>query len=128
MPNKIEYREIEKAFTNTVSAMVADGFRYCTRTMGGGHGEIAFVDLVRGNSFARVEMSRKGGFFDGPDKILLVVGRKDAPEFGSLSDGETGHVCVFGSDLEWEVARSFVVSGNGSFVEVPENGKSPDAR
>lgn len=128
MRKKIEYREIEKAFTDTVSGMIADGFRFCARTMGGGHGEIAFVDLVRGNSFARVEMSWKGGFFDGPDKILLAVGRSDASKLGALFDGETGHVCVFGSDLEWEVARTFAVSGDGSFVEVLKAGKSPAAR
>ena len=64
----------------------------------------------------------------GPDKILLAVGRMDASERGALSDGEIGHVCVFGSDLEWEVARSFAVSGDGSFIEVLENGKSPAAR
>lgn len=127
MEKKIEYREIEKAFTDAVSGMIADGFRFCTRTMGGGHGEIAFVDLLRGNSFVRVEMSRKCGYGD-PDKILLAVGRMDASKRGALSDGETGHVCVFCSALEWEVARSFAVSGDGFFVEVLENGKSPAAR
>lgn len=47
MQDKINYRQIENAFQETVSRLFAEGYNICTRTMGGSQGEIAKVDLLR---------------------------------------------------------------------------------
>ncbi len=109
MQDKINYRQIENAFQETVSRLFAEGYNICTRTMGGSQGEIAKVDLLRGNSFARVELDRwNHGFYDFG--FAIRIGRMDASEFvsGSLLDeNDPGTMTVFGSRLEWEEVHAY---------------------
>lgn len=67
--------DINRAFTDKVSELLAQGFQINPATMGGTQGEIAHVDLRRGTEILRVLLEHKGGFGGDPDSLRLAVGR-----------------------------------------------------
>ncbi len=107
--SKINYRQIENAFHETVARLLAEGYNICTRTMGGCQGEVTKIDLLRGNSFACVELVRWNlGFYDFG--YTIRIGKMDASKFFSgtlLDENEPCPAGVFDSRLEWEEVHAF---------------------
>lgn len=67
--------EIDARFTQEVVSYIAMGYTVNTETMRGSQGEIAKVDLVKGNDFIRVLLQEASDVRLYSDKIQLVVGR-----------------------------------------------------
>ncbi len=67
--------DINQAFTDKVSELLAQGFQINPATMSGTQGEIAHVDFRRGTEILRVLLEHKGGFGGDPDSLRLAVGR-----------------------------------------------------
>ena len=67
--------DINRAFTDKVSELLAQGYQINPATMGGSQGEIAHVDLRRGTEVLRVLLESESGFDGDPDCLRLAVGR-----------------------------------------------------
>lgn len=72
-------QDIDRAFTETVTGLIAQGYQINPATMGGSQGEIAKVDLYKGDEILRVRLERDGGYGDTPDHLSLTVGRCTEP-------------------------------------------------
>lgn len=67
-------QDINRIFTEKVSELIAQGFQINPATMGGSQGEIAHVDLCRGDEILRILLGRDGGWGKGPECLVLAVG------------------------------------------------------
>ena len=67
--------DINRAFTEKVTELLDRGYQIYPGTMGGSQGEIAHVDLYRGDEIIRVLLDRSAGFGEKPDGVRLIVGR-----------------------------------------------------
>ena len=67
--------DINRAFTEKVAELLSRGYQIYPGTMGGSQGEIAHVDLYRGDEIIRVLLDRSAGFGEKPDGVRLIVGR-----------------------------------------------------
>lgn len=67
--------DINRAFTEKVTELLAQGYQINPATMGGSQGEIAHIDLRRGTEVLRVLLESKSGFDGDPDCLRLAVGR-----------------------------------------------------
>lgn len=70
----MNHDDINRIFTEKVSAMLADGFQIHTGTMDGTQGELAKVDLYKGTEIYRVLLNRFKGT-NTHDGVQLVVGK-----------------------------------------------------
>ena len=83
----MKFAGIEARFTEVVGGYMANGYTLNARTMGGTQGEIAKVDLCKGNDLIRVYIARGCDSDLFCDIVELVVGRckacnkKDRIEF-----------------------------------------------
>ncbi len=66
--------ELDTIFTAKVNEYLANGYMINTNTMGGSQGEIAHIDLRKGDEILRIVMERKYDCLTG-DKIHIKVGR-----------------------------------------------------
>ena len=67
--------DINRAFTEKVTELLSRGYQIYPGTMGGSQGEIAHVDLYKGDEIIRVLLNRTIGRGEKPDGIRLIVGR-----------------------------------------------------
>ena len=67
--------DINRAFTEKVAELLGRGYQIHPGTMGGSQGEIAHVDLYRGDEIIRVLLDHSAGRGEKPDGIRLIVGR-----------------------------------------------------
>lgn len=67
--------DINQAFTDKVTELLAQGYQINPATMGGSQGEIAHIDLRRGTEVLRVLLESKSGFGRDSDYLWLAVGR-----------------------------------------------------
>ena len=67
--------DINRAFTEKVTELLDRGYQIYPGTMGGLQGEIANVDLYRGDEIIRVLLERTIGHSEKPDGVRLIVGR-----------------------------------------------------
>ena len=67
--------DINRAFTEKVTELLSRGYQIHPGTMGGSQGEIAHVDLYRGDEIIRVLLDHSAGRGEKPDGVRLVVGR-----------------------------------------------------
>ena len=67
--------DINRAFTEKVTKLLGLGYQIYPGTMGGSQGEIANVDLYRGDEIIRVLLDHSAGHGEKPDGIRLIVGR-----------------------------------------------------
>ena len=89
--------DINRAFTDKVSELLAQGFQINPATMGGSQGEIAHIDLRRGTEVLRVLLESESGFGRDPDCLRLTVGRC-TEDIGRASFGS--HSIVWNERLE----------------------------
>ena len=67
--------DINRAFTEKVAELLSRGYQIYPGTMGGSQGEIAHVDLYRGDEIIRVLLDHSAGRGEKPDGVRLIVGR-----------------------------------------------------
>ena len=67
--------DINRAFTEKVAELLSRGYQIHPGTMGGSQGEIAHVDLYRGDEIIRVLLDHSAGRGEKPDGFRLIVGR-----------------------------------------------------
>ena len=67
--------DINRAFTEKVTELLDRGYQIYPGTMGGSQGEIAHVDLYKGDEIIRVLLDHSVGHGEKPDGIRLIVGR-----------------------------------------------------
>ena len=67
--------DINRAFTEKVTELLNRGYQIYPGTMGGSQGEIASVDLYKGDEIIRVLLEHSAGHGEKPDGIRLIVGR-----------------------------------------------------
>jgi len=67
--------DINRAFTEKVTELLSRGYQIYPGTMGGSQGEIAHVDLCKGNEIIRVLLDHSAGHGEKPDGVRLIVGR-----------------------------------------------------
>lgn len=68
-------QDIDRAFTETVAGLLAQGYQINPATMSGSQGEIAHIDLSKGDDLLRVRLEQ--GSVDWPKNgcLCLTVGR-----------------------------------------------------
>ena len=67
--------DINRAFTEKVTELLGRGYQIYPGTMGGSQGEIAHVDLYKGDEIIRVLLDHSASHGEKPDGIRLIVGR-----------------------------------------------------
>ena len=67
--------DINRTFTEKVTELLGRGYQIYPGTMSGSQGEIAHIDLYKGDEIIRVLLDRMSGYGEKPDGIRLVVGR-----------------------------------------------------
>jgi len=67
--------DINRAFTEKVLELVAQGYQINPATMSGSQGEIGKVDLRKGSDIIRVLLTEGRDYISGPDFLTLTVGR-----------------------------------------------------
>ena len=67
--------DINRAFTEKVTELLSRGYQIYPSTMGGSQGEIAHVDLYRGDEIIRVLLDHSASHGGKPDGVRLIVGR-----------------------------------------------------
>ena len=67
--------DINRAFTEKVTELLGRSYQIYPGTMGGSQGEIAHVDLYRGDEIIRVLLDHSAGRGEKPDGVRLIVGR-----------------------------------------------------
>ena len=67
--------DINRAFTERVTELLSRGYQIYPGTMGGSQGEIASVDLYKGDEIIRVLLDHSAGHSEKPDGIRLIVDR-----------------------------------------------------
>ena len=67
--------DINRAFTEKVTELLGRGYQIYPGTMGGSQGEIASVDLYKGDEIIRVLLEHSAGHGEKPDGVRLIVGR-----------------------------------------------------
>lgn len=67
--------DINRAFTEKVTELLSRDYQIHPGTMGGSQGEIAHVDLYKGDEIIRVLLDHSAGHGEKPDGIRLIVGR-----------------------------------------------------
>ena len=67
--------DINRAFTEKVAELLSRGYQIYPGTMNGSQGEIAHVDLYRGDEIIRVLLDHSAGHGQKPDGVRLIVGR-----------------------------------------------------
>ena len=67
--------DVNRAFTEKVTELLSRGYQIYPGTMGGSQGEIAHVDLYKGNDIIRVLLDHSAGHGERPDGVRLIVGR-----------------------------------------------------
>ena len=71
--------DISRAFTEKVADLLAQGYQICPSTMNGSQGEIAHVDLYKGEEIIRVLLDHFCGYDEMPNGLQLIVGRNTDP-------------------------------------------------
>ncbi len=87
--------EIDKIFTRMIGEYLDNGYVINTNTMGGHQGEIAKVDLIKGDDFIRVHLEK--GYYDRYDGecYFINVGRSK-----KKIDPKDRYVTVWTNELE----------------------------
>ena len=67
--------DINRAFTEKVTELLSRGYQIYPGTMSGSQGEIAHIDLYKGEEIIRVLLDHSAGHGEKPDGIRLIVGR-----------------------------------------------------
>ena len=67
--------DINRAFTEKVTELLNRGYQIYPGTMGGSQGEIAHVDLYKGDEIIRVLLEHSAGHGEKPDGVRLIAGR-----------------------------------------------------
>ena len=67
--------DINRTFTEKVTELLDRGYQIYPGTMGGSQGEIAHVDLYKGDEIIRVLLDPSAGHGEKPDGVRLIVGR-----------------------------------------------------
>ena len=81
----MRHEEIERIYTEKVSELIAAGYVINASTMSGSQGEIAKIDLKKGDEIIRVMLEKKSyAEIDGMigrsfDSVVLTVGRNTEP-------------------------------------------------
>ncbi|MGN1367800.1 MAG: hypothetical protein ACI4WX_02955, partial [Aristaeellaceae bacterium] len=73
--NQMKFAEINAIFTSTVTEYIAKGYAFNTASMSGSQGEIAKVDLRKGNDVVRVYLYTDTSYEPWGDLMILEVGR-----------------------------------------------------
>lgn len=68
-------QDIDRIFTETVAGLLAQGYQINPATMNGSQGEIAHIDLIKGDEIIRVLLDHSAGRGEKPDGFRLIVGR-----------------------------------------------------
>lgn len=123
--------DISAVFTEKVNALMAEGYILNPATMTGSQGEVAKVDLRKGDDLLRVCMETKRDWDGGCmllDYIAIYVGRCTDPScldhgFGGLS-GRT----VWNHELQVIDEVKFAIIGENYFTTVEEGMKIAEKR
>lgn len=90
-------QDINRIFTEKVYELIAQGFQINPATMGGSQGEIAHVDLRKGDELLRVLLESRSGWGECPDYLSLTVGRCTEP---LRNDSFNAHEIIWNHKLE----------------------------
>lgn len=83
-------QDIDRAFTEAVARLIGQGYQINLATMSGSQGEIAHVDLCKGDEILRVRLEQCNGYGTVPDYLSLTVGRcTESLRNDTLERGET---------------------------------------
>ena len=75
----MNYADINKKYTATVTEYLAKGYTINTRTMSGSQGNYAHIDLTNGSEVIRIMVDAFFGSFDTPlNGLEIIVGRADS--------------------------------------------------
>ena len=75
----MNYTDINKKYTATVTEYLSKGYTINTRTMSGSQGDYAHIDLTNGNEVIRIMVDAFFGSFDNPlNGLEIIVGRADS--------------------------------------------------
>lgn len=119
----MKYTEINAIFTNTVNEYMSKGYTINTATMSGHQGEIAKVDLRKGDDVIRIYLERGLCWYDdcqSGDAVTLVVGRC-TDERIKAADSFSHSLTIWNNRLEvieervfWEFGRDcdWFIEGN----------------
>lgn len=120
-------QDIDRIFTEKVSELLAQGFQINPATMDGSQGEIAHVDLRKGNELIRVLLENENDRVCGwrLECLHLSVGRCTEP---LRNDGFTRHEIVWNHKLEilseiWFASASQNIYDTTVYLDI-ESGRS----
>lgn len=111
------FKEIEAIFTQKVADLIQKGYTFNCNTMSGHQGEIAKVDLRKGNEIIRVLMFEEHSFRNG-DTLQVVVGRN------TKNVGKHRHDTIWNGDLEIIEETKFYKISDNFYVETEEEYKA----
>ncbi len=75
----MNYADINKKYTATVTEYLTKGYTINTRTMSGSQGDYAHIDLTNGTEVIRIMVDAFFGKLDSPlDGLEIIVGRADS--------------------------------------------------
>lgn len=113
----MQYKDINKIFSEAVAKTLAEGYTICTNTMGGSQGEIAFVNFTdkEGNHYS-LSMDTESGHWDEDNFLDYIVIRfvRSKELKGDLKGSK--HVTF------WRADRYVEVIGERKFYEVSRRG------
>lgn len=118
-------QDIDRIFTETVAGLLARGYQINPATMNGSQGEIAYIDLSKGDEIIRVLLGRSVGRSERPDGIRLIVGRNTdricMDRFDLLGNTIWNHHLEILSEIE------FCQVGESTYVDA-ETGRAIQAK
>lgn len=125
----MQYKEINKIFSDAVAKTLAQGYTICTNTMGGSQGEIAFVNFTdkEGNHYSLMMDEESGKWDEGNFLDYIAIRFVQSKELkGDLKGSE--HTTFWRADKYVEVIgerKFYKVSRRGDyFVEGESEAKS----
>lgn len=114
--------ELDAIFTAKVNEYISNGYAFNTNTMGGSQGEIAHVDLRKGDEIIRILMDSEYDIDDGKT-IRIVVGRSPR-----AIPPEITNATIWNNQLEIIEEIVFLEVSRNWFTSVEENDGISDLR
>lgn len=111
--------EIDSIFTSKVTNFLAQGYVINPGTMDGTQGEIAHVDLRKGNEIIRVWMESESNYGKALDNLVIRVGRTDDPYLVNREYHDFGRG-IWNNRLELIEEIRFAVVENGIYCTLEE--------
>ncbi len=114
--------ELDTIFTTKVNEYLANGYTFNTNTMGGSQGEIAHVDLRKGDDIIRILMESEYNYETG-DTVHIIVGC--CPK---AIRPENEHATIWNNELEVIEETVFLKVSRDWFTSMEESKVIADLR